>query len=108
MARCDVHCPGGSAGLAVVAVIAAGAAAFAVVRFAAEYALVLVPGAVAVAGVVFGLQWFLWRRTVLAWRTVRQTAPLSLPAAASPLAIEAPKPVVYVITSVQQGSVKET
>lgn len=111
MARCDVHCPGGG-GVALTAVVALGAGVFAVAEFAVEYAVILVPGVVVMAAVVYGLQRLLLRRTLLVHATLRprQGTARAVPARAvgartAPLAIESPA--VYLITDVQQSSLKE-
>lgn len=86
MARCELHCPGGSAGAVAVAVIAVAAAVFAVAEFAVEYALILVPGLAAVGAAAFALQRFLLARTVAVWRP--QHAPLAIGRAEAPRVVE--------------------
>lgn len=113
MPRCDVHCPGGSAGMASAAIITAGAGIFAVAGFAAQYAVVLIPGMAGVGLVTFGLYRVALRLTVPLWRGERSPlaigqaeAPRAVEARTAPLAIEAPAPVVYRITDVQQRSAR--
>ena len=112
MARCDLHCPGAGDAVATAVAVAAVAAGVAVVVFAVEYAVILVPGLAGVGVVTFALQRFLLRHTVLRWDgryspLMRRRAParVAVEAATARRAIEAPKPVVYRITDL--GEIRE-
>lgn len=112
MARCEIHCPGGSGGLAAGAAVAV-AGGIAVAVFAIEYAVILIPGMAAVGLVTFVLYRVARRLTVAVWHgehsplvTSRAQALRVLEARSAPLAIEAPKRVVYRITDVRESSVE--
>lgn len=84
-------------------------AVVAVVMFVVDYAVILIPGMAAAGVVTFVLQRFLLARTVLEWHgrysplvTSRAEALRALEARTAPLAIEAPKPVVYRITDLDE------